>query len=616
MRRLWTAALLALPVVVANAADSPFTDASSAAPVRSPFTATLFAPTETLAAGAVTTLRVQVHVPAGHYVYDERTTLEVLAAPGLEIVGIDRPRPETKLEPFLEEEVQVLKHDTVFAARVRVQQSSLVRLVFSTQGCSGKFCYFPQSDTLVAQLTVAGLPGAGVASPDRGPANAAPGSDVGKGTAEAPNASAPAGPSSADQRLRQAASRGVFWLFLLAFTAGILTSFTPCVYPMIPITIGIIGARSAGKRSKGFTLSLLYVLGIAVTYSALGTSAALTGSLFGSVLQNKFVVMGVAGVFIVMAMSLFGAFEMQVPPALAGRLNSVQGNGYPGAFLFGLIAGVVASPCVGPVLVAMLAYVATTGSAALGFGLFFTFALGLGLLFIVLGTFTGVLASLPKSGAWMVRVKIVFGLVFLALALYYLHPHLPHTRTLLPVGAVLVVLGLGLGATREIIESEPTAKRWRKALGRAAVIAGLYGLVVPLLPGSQGRAIANPPWLASEGQGLERARAESKPMLIDFSADWCVACKELERFTFSDPRVIELARRFVPVHIDATKNTPAMRALMQKYGIRGLPWVAFVRPDGTILQELTVTGFLAAEPMLARMMTALPDSGVSHAGTP
>ncbi len=601
MRRLWIVALLILLAAGAKAADSPFADAGSAAPVRSPFTATLAVPADTLSPGTIATLRVQVHVPAGHYIYDERTTLEVLAVPGVELAGTDRPHPETKMDPFLEAEVQVFKHDTEFAARLRVQQSASVRLVFGTQGCSSKFCYFPQSDTLVARLTVLGSQGG----------------DLVRGTAVAATPAAPAGPTTPEKRLREAASRGLFWLFLLAFTAGILTSFTPCVYPMIPITIGIIGARSAGKRSKGFTLSLLYVLGIAVTYSALGTSAALTGSLFGSVLQNKFVVMGVAGIFIVMAMSLFGAFEMQVPPALAGRLNSVQGNGYPGAFLFGLIAGVVASPCVGPVLVAMLAYVAATGSAALGFGLFFTFALGLGLLFIVLGTFTGVLTSLPKSGAWMIRVKIAFGLVFLALALYYLHPHLPHTRALLPVGAALVVLGLGLGAGREIIESEPTAKRWRKALGRAAVIAGLYGLIVPWLPGSQGRAIVNPPWLASESQGLERARAESKPMLIDFSADWCVACKELERFTFSDPRVIELARRFVPVRIDATKqNTPETQALMQKYGIRGLPWVAFVRPDGTILQDLTVTGFLAADPMLTRMQTALAAGGGSRAGTP
>jgi len=292
---------------------------------------------------------------------------------------------------------------------------------------------------------------------------------------------------------------------------------------------------------------------------------------------------------------------MQVPPALAGRLNSVQGSGYPGAFLLGLIAGVVASPCIGPVLVAMLAYVAASGSAALGFGLFFTFALGLGVLFIVLGTFTGMLTSLPKSGNWMVRVKIVFGIVFLGLAFYYLHPHLPHGRAWVPVGAALVAVGLLLKAWRPIVETEPAPLRWRKALGRVAVMAGLYGLATPLLPGAHAQVIANPAWIASESQGLDLARSQSKPMMIDFGAEWCVACKELEKFTFSDPRVIEQSKSFIAVRVNATKSTPELQALMKKYGILGLPWVAFVEPNGTIRPELTVTGFIDANMMLERM---------------
>lgn len=579
------------------AAQSPFDQPGAApdAPGRSPFVATLGAP-DSAVAGAEVVLRVGVRIPAGYYIYDEQTRLEVLPASGLQIVGIARPAAEKKMDPFLEEEVQVLKHDTEFTARVRLAESATVRVVFATQGCSTKFCYFPQSDTLTAQIAVAG--GTPLAATDPAAAGGTP-------VVAAPDGAAPvtsAVPASeATRKLNAAAQRGVFWLLLLAFGAGIATSFTPCVYPMIPITIGIIGARSSGRRSKGFTLSLLYVLGIAVTYSALGTSAALTGSLFGSVLQNKFVVLFVAAIFALMAMSLFGAFEMQVPPALAGRLNSVQGSGYPGAFLLGLIAGVVASPCIGPVLVAMLAYVATSGSALLGFGLFFTFALGLGVLFIVLGTFTGMLTSLPKSGNWMLRVKLVFGVVFLALALYYLHPHLPHGRLWLPVGAALVALGLALKAWRPVVESEPAPVRWRKALGRAAVLAGLYGLLTPVLPGGHSEAIANPAWIASETQGLELARNQSKPMLIDFGAEWCVACKELEKFTFSDPRVIEQSKAFVAVRVDATKSTPEVQALMKKYGILGLPWVAFVDPDGTIRRELTVTGFIDAGMMLERM---------------
>jgi thiol:disulfide interchange protein DsbD len=297
-------------------------------------------------------------------------------------------------------------------------------------------------------------------------------------------------------------------------------------------------------------------------------------------------------------------------------MNRVQGSGYPGALLLGLVAGIVASPCIGPVLVAMLAYVAASGNALLGFGLFFTFALGLGVLFIVLGTFTGMLASLPRSGAWMTRVKIGFAIVFLGLALYYLHPHLPRGQAAWVLGLVLVAVGLAAGAWRAIHEVEPTPARWRKAAGRVLVAGGLYALALPWLPGGARDHVPNPQWMVSESEGLAAAARDAKPMLVDFSADWCVACKELERFTFSDARVIELSRRFVPVRVDATERTPEIDALMRRYGIRGLPWIAFVRPDGSILSELTVTGFVEADVMLERMRAALGDVAPARAGVP
>jgi thiol:disulfide interchange protein DsbD len=382
---------------------------------------------------------------------------------------------------------------------------------------------------------------------------------------------------------------------------------------MIPITIGIIGARSAGKKSKGFTLSLLYVLGISFTYSALGTTAAMTGSLFGNALQNVWVVGFVAVVFIIMGMSMFGAFELQVPSRFAGRMNSVQGNGYPGAFLLGLIAGIVASPCIGPVLVAMLTYVGTQGSVALGFLLFFTFSLGLGVLFVVLGTFTGLIASVPRSGNWMIGVKVVFGLIFIGVALYFLHPLLPHGRSMWIVGGALLLLGVVLRGWRAIHEIDPARKRWGTALGRAALVVGAYAVAVPLFASGDLQKTPGPAWLLTEEHGMRVSQAEGKPVLIDFSAEWCVACKELEHLTFSDARVITLSQRFVPVRVDATKQTADIQRLMKKYGIVGLPWVAFVTPDGTILQDLTVTGFIDAEAMLQRMQQALETSELARA---
>jgi thiol:disulfide interchange protein DsbD len=338
----------------------------------------------------------------------------------------------------------------------------------------------------------------------------------------------------------------------------------------------------------------------------------MTGSLFGNVLQNVWVVAFVAAVFIVMGMSMFGAFELQVPTRFAGRMNAVQGSGYPGAFLLGLIAGIVASPCIGPVLVAMLTYVGAQGSVALGFLLFFTFSLGLGVLFIVLGTFTGLIASVPRSGNWMIAVKVVFGLLFIGVALYFLHPLLPHGRSLLIAGIVLLALGLLLRGWRAIHEIDPASRRWGTALGRVALLTGLYAVAVPLFAHHDVAQAPGPPWLATEAEGMQRVRSEGKPLLIDFSADWCVACKELEHLTFSDERVIELARNFVTVRVDATRQTPHIQALMKKYGIVGLPWVAFVAPDGTILKDLTVTGFIDADAMLQRMQLALESSDLAR----
>jgi len=222
-----------------------------------------------------------------------------------------------------------------------------------------------------------------------------------------------------------------------------------------------------------------------------------------------------------------------------------------------------------------------------------------------LGTFTGVLANLPKSGAWMDRVKIGFGLVFLGVALYYLHPILRPGRSMIPVGLVLLAAGFALGALRGISPAEPAVRRWRKAAGRVVLATGLYAAIAPFVARGP-EAVPGPMWIASEPAGRDRAAASGKPMLVDFGAAWCGACKELEHLTFSDPRVIELASEFVTVRVDATTRTPEVDALMRKYGIRGLPWVAFVQPDGTILHDLTVTGFIDADAMLVRMRNALP----------
>lgn len=214
--------------------------------------------------------------------------------------------------------------------------------------------------------------------------------------------------------------KGLLSALLLVFVAGFLSSLTPCVYPLIPITIGIFGARGASSRLQGLSLSLVYVLGIALTYSVLGVFAALFGTVFGGAMQHPVVIIGLVVLFVVLGLSSAGLFDLRLPGGLQTKLNSVGGAGYLGAFLMGLVAGIIAAPCVGPIVAGILLYVAKQQDVLLGGGMLFVFAWGLGMIFLFLGTFSSLINRLPRAGGWMEGVKVVFGAVFFGMALYYL----------------------------------------------------------------------------------------------------------------------------------------------------------------------------------------------------
>ena len=270
-----------------------------------------------------------------------------------------------------------------------------------------------------------------------------------------------------------AMEKGTFWMYLAAFIGGILISLTPCVLPIIPLTITVIGARGAGSRSKSFGLSLIYVLGIAVTYSTLGVVAASTGRLFGSLFQSSWFLLFAIALFTLLAFGLFGAYELQLPAGIRNRLMAKQGSGFFGVFFMGLIAGLVASPCVGPVLVGVLAFIAQTGSIVLGFTLLFTFAMGMGVLFLVVGTFSGEIQRLP-SGPWMTAIENGLGVLMMAVAFYYLSILTSPFLFALLLGASLVVGGVFVGAFAPLTPDTPGwGIKVRKSLGILSVAAGL-----------------------------------------------------------------------------------------------------------------------------------------------
>mgnify|MGYP000661904509 CR=1 FL=1 len=440
----------------------------------------------------------------------------------------------------------------------------------------------------------------------------------GAAAAASPAAEAPKDLAS---RLTQALAERSFLAFLFVFLGGVATSFTPCVYPMIPITISYIGGRSR-SRLQGFTLSVFFVLGIAIMYSSLGVLAASTGALFGNAMQSTPVLLIVSAVFFAMGASMLGAFDLALPSGLQTKIQGGPRGGVIGAIAMGMVTGLVASPCVGPVLVVLLAWVANVGAIGYGFWLLFTFAAGLGLLFLIIGTFAGALNALPGAGAWMDTVKHVFGVILFAMGIYYLRALIGPGWTWVLSGILVVMTGTFLGAFRPIKEDSENGVLFRKGFGLILLLGGAFVFLVGLarvsgvglgaLPVSSNpsgmtaepaHAAAakhpGPDWNLDEDAAWRRARAEGKPVVIDFYADWCVACVELDHETWVDARIRREAERFVAIKLDFTKNDAGDKARQARYGVVGLPTVIFFDSDGKEVERFF--GFRGPEPVLASM---------------
>jgi thiol:disulfide interchange protein DsbD len=395
----------------------------------------------------------------------------------------------------------------------------------------------------------------------------------------------------------EALARGPLYAALAALAGGFLVSLTPCVYPMIAVTVSIFGARQAKSRWEGAALSLSFVFGIVAMFVPIGVLAGLSGSVFGAALQNRWVVVGVSVLFLALAASLFGAFEFALPARLTNRLAELGGIGHKGAFLLGLACGLIASPCTGPVLTGILTWIAQTRSAPLGAMAMAAFALGLGFPFFLVGTFA---IQLPKSGRWMVHVKSALGIVLVVVALHFLSTAFPALSSWarpsplfygLSIGACLV--GLALGAIHREFSEPDAGVKFAKGTGILLVSAGAFALVAAF-----GTPSAGPVWRTGD---LDAARAEAvkngHPLLVDFTAAWCGACKQLDRQTFSAPQVLPELSRFMKVKVDATNDDdPKVEAMMDRYDVVGLPTVLVFDSNGK--EAVRYTDFVEANPFL------------------
>ncbi|RJP64199.1 MAG: thiol:disulfide interchange protein [Ignavibacteriales bacterium] len=382
---------------------------------------------------------------------------------------------------------------------------------------------------------------------------------------------------------------GLLLSLILVFLGGLALNLTPCVYPLIPITVGYFGGQSEGSTKKLFTLGVLYVLGMAFTYSVIGVITALSGAVFGALLQNTFVILAIVAVLIALSLSMFGLYEFKLPDSWVAKAGGAKG-GYFGALFMGLTMGIVAAPCIGPFVLGLVTYVGAKGDPFYGFLMFFTLAVGLGLPYLFLALFSGKIKSLPRAGFWMDAIKHIFGFILLGMALYFALPLIPKeiSKYVLPVYMILAAL--------YILIFDKSAKKvkgfriFKTVLSVIIIIAGVYFLI----PSKE----VSPEWKVYSDTSFEQSKAANQPIMIDFYADWCIPCKELDAITYSDQKVIDEAARFDNYKVDMTKSlSEETEKIRNKFKIVGMPTIILINSRGQEVKRLT--GFVKPEEFLS-----------------
>lgn len=565
-----------------------------------------------LAAGGTGTVTVHLVLLPGWHVnanpptfnYNIPTTVTLGSATGLSAGPARYPKGTS--HKFAFEEQPLLVYDSAADVLVPLNAAAtaptVVQMVKGTvefQACNDQVCLAPVTVPFTVQVAIAAARAGTLASTPVAPDTAA----ASMARAESSSTFATRGPTGgstsagARNRLEAALAAGGFGWFLALFVGGLLLNLTPCVFPMLGVTVSIFGARRKEPLPKVLTTAILYVLGICLTYTALGVVAALTGSLFGSALQSIWVNVVLGGLMLVLSLGMFGLYEMQPPSWLMDKLGGAQATNFAGAFLSGLGVGIIAAPCVGPFVVAVLALIAQKGDVGFGVRAMFTLSLGLGFPYLFLATFSNLLQALPRSGDWMVWVKHGFGTIMAAIGVYYLCvgfvPDL--APWVLPVA--LTLGGLWLGFIDRSAGGKGAFKLFTQFAGGLALFAGV--LVGVQMAQAAARTLT---FRAYDPAAVAASVAAGRPVLLDFSADWCLPCHEMELNTFANEHVVAEARRFDRYHVDLTKyDAPESEASRKLYDIRGVPTVVFLGADGREVADTRVEGFMPPEAFLGQL---------------
>lgn len=579
----------------------------------------------TVTANNAHTLLANFRITPGYYLYRDKISLSIKGQ-AAKITHINLPAGDAKQDPNFGE--MMVFHQS-FQAEVSLADSSKpaqkLTLLASYQGCSeGGICYPP----IDKEITLS-LPLASPAASSK-PALTSPATTSNAATPEQPASitqQPKAQPDTENSQIAKLFKQGSFWVIIsFFFGAGLLLAFTPCMFPMVPILSGIIVGRGHHlTKTHAFILSLSYVLGMALTYAAAGVAAGLSGTLLSNALQTPWVLGSFAGVFVLLSMSMFGFYELQLPSALQNKLssssNKLHGGHISGVFVMGALSAIIVSPCVAAPLAAALLYIGQTRDAFLGGSALFALSLGMGLPLLLIGTSAG--ALLPKAGAWMESVKRLFGVLLLAMAIWIIAALLPAAVQMLLWATLLILSAVYMHALDPLPHN---ASGWRKLwkglgiiallLGAAYLIGALSGARDVLRPLSSLGSSATTQAEASEGLQFTRVRslaeldqrikqAKGKHVMLDFYADWCVSCKELERFTFSDARVRAKLKDTVLLQADLTAYSEDDKAFLQRFQLFGPPAILFYDINGQELSDFRVTGYQAAEQFLDTLSNTL-----------
>lgn len=557
-------------------------------------------------------VRIHFQIAEGYHLYRERLRIEALS-PGLHLKPSELPQGEIETDPSMGS-TAVLRG----SVEIRVEATALdpdpaknqIRL--SYQGCQDDgSCYPPQKET----ISLEGISPTPLLYAESTASQCAP---------DALDEGTPSEQCTVALGLKQASFLGTLTSFL---GMGVLLAFTPCIFPMIPILSGLIaGQGETLTRGRAFSLSLAYVLASALAYTGFGVLAGLFGQNLQSTLQTPGVIIAFSTLFLILALSMFGVFSLQLPHTLQSYFNALSGRQtrgtLVGAATMGFFSALIVGPCVAAPLAGALIYIGETGDAVLGGFALFALGLGMGLPLLAIGTSAG--ALLPRAGAWMNHVKTLFGFGLLGVGVQLISRLLPGDLTLSLWGGFLILGGMALGALEPLAEGRPQSLRLARGLGVIALIQGALFLVGgasgaddprhPLSPLTEGRSkvfAAEPPLFESVAslkalhERLAAARAEQRPVLVDVSAEWCTACKEMDQLTYRNPEVRAALQQVIRVKADVTDVNPETTALLRALRLVGPPATLFFRGDGNEVRQRRIVGFMEPEPFLKHIQAAL-----------